>query len=442
MHMKTLVASLAVAASIVSFAADPMDSQSTVEQGKWCNDFQAALDYADANNVPLLVFRAKPGCGQCSKMEAACKQADFLAWQAERKFVMAFVYGSSKPAEFKSWMDVANKDKLTALPLMGVYWKANASGQTVLTVFTGRSGKMYSTNKSDTLQKQLMDSVDTLTDGWNPGGVTPTPTPTPTPTVDVRSEAYGAKQTLNALVTAKDSESYLGTAAISIGAIKNESVKVTVKVTLFSGKTYTAKQTLSVGKDGSASGGLTFKDPLGGMACALAYDSTAKKCSFAALGDYAIETIDGTIGGAIAAPALVFSATSDTVLLPPAGYAFVTDTNVNEPVYIQNGTKFTFAKAPTLKYVKSDGSYVLKGLDDSAKTNVSGLKLTYKSTTGQFSGSFKLYASNAASVKAGAKPKLGKYTATVKGAVINGVGYGAYTVKIGNLTYAGTCVLQ
>jgi hypothetical protein len=68
--------------------------------------------------------------------------------------------------------------------------------------------------------------------------------------------------------------------------------------------------------------------------------------------------------------------------------------------------------------------------------------LTYKTATGAFSGSFKIYASNESDVDFGKKPTLKKYTAKFSGYVVDGVGVGTVSVKIGRKTYSGTCALK
>ena len=61
-------------------------------------------------------------------------------------------------------------------------------------------------------------------------------------------------------------------------------------------------------------------------------------------------------------------------------------------------------------------------IDDSkAGANPSALKLTYTAKSGTFKGSFKVYAASGS--------KLKTTTVTVTGAMIDGKGYGAATVK-------------
>jgi len=87
------------------------------------------------------------------------------------------------------------------------------------------------------------------------------------------------------------------------------------------------------------------------------------------------------------------------------------------------------------KKFKEDGEtwYELTGLDDETKTNVSGLKISFKAKKGTFSGSFYIYASNEASTEK--KPKLKKYTVKFSGRIAGSGGSGTGTVKIGKIKY-------
>ena len=81
----------------------------------------------------------------------------------------------------------------------------------------------------------------------------------------------------------------------------------------------------------------------------------------------------------------------------------------------QNKGRWTFPKAGKLSMKKGV-------LDDSkAGENPSGLKLTFKSKDGSFSGSFKVYAEQSG--------KLKSTKVNVTGMVLNGKGYGTATIK-------------
>ena len=80
-------------------------------------------------------------------------------------------------------------------------------------------------------------------------------------------------------------------------------------------------------------------------------------------------------------------------------------------------TKWALPKADTVKFVKDEGYVIAKD-----NGNPSGLKLTYAASKGTFRGSFKVCAVTDAG-------KSKKYTATVNGVVLNGIGYGAAVIK-------------
>ena len=79
------------------------------------------------------------------------------------------------------------------------------------------------------------------------------------------------------------------------------------------------------------------------------------------------------------------------------------------------------AKAAKVAYKKGGGLSITEGKKGAGIANASGLKLTYKSKDGSFSGSFTVYALE--------NNKLKKHKATVTGVLINGIGYGTATIK-------------
>ena len=81
-----------------------------------------------------------------------------------------------------------------------------------------------------------------------------------------------------------------------------------------------------------------------------------------------------------------------------------------------SGTKWVLPKAGKVQLAKDGTVDEAKLLD-----NPSALKLTYKAKDGTFKGSFKAYAD------ANGKPKA--TTVNVAGVLVDGVGYGAATIK-------------
>ena len=444
MKLKTLVAGAAVVAWLAGFAASsPLPVTSSVKLGAWCGNFTAAKAYADENNIPMVVFWANPGCSQCEKLEAACKKAEFTDWMAARQLVMVFGYGATT-ADMKACKAFAKSGK--EYPFVAVYWKANTAGEGVLERFTGRSGKFgHGTTKSQELWEQFAGAVDNILADWKPGSVTPVdPNPEPTPDPIDLTALYGKAQSLDALVFDSDGAA-VGTATVKIGKVdaRKGTVKVSVLGTLLTGKKVSASATVSPDlADGSLLGELAFKSPVGAMNFVLEHDAETGSFRFFAQGlGYAISDAGETqVGGAFDVEELSFSAEFDELDLPE-GYDLVVDAPSGEPVSVtKNGTKLACGKAASPKYKKVDGEYELTGLDDEKKPNLTGLKLTYSASKGTFTGSFKIYASNEGEAKG--KPKLKKYTAKVSGIVIDGVGAGSVTVKVGKETFTGTCTLD
>lgn len=159
-----------------SVAAQPFsEMQDTVERGVWCSDFNAAKDYADEHNVPMLVFWANPNCTYCEALERACNKSDFKAWQAERQLVMAFGYGTSTKAD-AACKEFA-KNPSGNFPYMAVYWRSNTKGDEVLEKFSGRSGDIrHGASDVDPVQIQLMTAVDNILPDWQ---AEPDPDPEP-----------------------------------------------------------------------------------------------------------------------------------------------------------------------------------------------------------------------------------------------------------------------
>jgi len=110
----------------------------------------------------------------------------------------------------------------------------------------------------------------------------------------------------------------------------------------------------------------------------------------------------------------------------------------NEPVSM-NGIRWACAKNASMKWKKCPpcrsgvcadcgyGSWIVN--DSNGKTNVSGLKLSYNAKQGTFKGSFKVFTWS---------PNGAKYTVSVSGIVVDGVGYGTATLKKFGLSWPVT----
>ena len=225
----------------------------------------------------------------------------------------------------------------------------------------------------------------------------------------------------------------VGTVELKFGKAnaKNGAVKVSASATLLvdgKAKKVTAKA-VTLATSGALSGTLAFKAPIGEMAFALDADGTftLKNANYEMVGavkegDKSLRTV--SVGGSWTRTGSKVYVDATSASLPPGTIEKLLPGG--EPV-IANGGKWSFNKAATVKWAKDKATkeYDLVVDTDKGKTNLSGLKLTYTPKTGQFKGSFKVYALE--EVKG--KTKLKKYTAKVVGFVVDGVGVGTATIK-------------
>lgn len=253
------------------------------------------------------------------------------------------------------------------------------------------------------------------------------------------SVVYKKAQSLSGIVYTYD---LAGTATLKLGKISRVGkVKATLTMSLFDGGKASASATVTPNAFGDLVGTFNFRSKYGDvMPFALLYKAGVFELT-AENELYSVELGTVQVGGKLDTDEMMFGAEMDYEL--PEDYDYVVDAPTGEPVYVRNGTKFSFDKAPSIKYKKfsEDGWkwYELIGLDDDEKTNVNSLKLSYKSSSGVFSGSFKVYGSNEFSVDEGKKPKLKTITVKVSGVIVDGVGYG--TLKVGTKV-VGSCSLE
>ena len=234
---------------------------------------------------------------------------------------------------------------------------------------------------------------------------------------------FGKAQTVDGALYS--GEELAGTVQVKVGKInaRKQTVKVSASATLLvdgKAKKVTAKAvTLTLPLDGTLSGVLSFKAPIGDMAFAMAADGTftLKNSSYL--------MAEARIGGALKGGSSgTFSMEGFNLSVPGE---VQDDLLPYEEAFKVSGTKWQFAKAATVKWAKDrvTKEYGLVVDDTKGKTNLSGLKLTYTAKTGQFKGSFKAYALE----EKNGRTKLVKYTVNVIGFVVDGIGYGEASCK-------------
>ncbi len=237
-----------------------------------------------------------------------------------------------------------------------------------------------------------------------------------------------------------NSSNLLGVVQIKAGKkSKKGLVKFTATATLSEGgksKKVSAKA-VSINVDALAKSGadgveapLVFKAPLGGMTFLLL--PSGEFALFGAAG-FASEA---DVGGNLPGGTMVFRAAFDPLPTLDDGFAVIEEALPERvDVQVSGGKKLNAGRAAAVKYAKdkASGAVKLTGLDDPAKPNLSGLKLSYTPKSGVMKGSFKVYSSNAGSVQPGSVPKLKKHSANVVGFVLDEgegkTGRGEATVK-------------
>lgn len=130
---------LSTAIMATSVFADVPTTSSTVTPGVWCTNYEAALQYAEKNNLPVLAFWGESGCGYCKTlMNQGIDTEKFRKWQAERKPVMIWYHGKNVNSPYKEWV---RNPASGEWPYIKIYWK-KSDGSKVEIYFPGRDGRM------------------------------------------------------------------------------------------------------------------------------------------------------------------------------------------------------------------------------------------------------------------------------------------------------------
>ena len=132
----------AFALEAASYNKVEYSNSTTIVPGKWFSKFSSVLNYANENNVPMVVFWGNQGCGHCKHTEEKLgTSADFKAWMAESGIVFAYVINDHNLSGTAAQVAKLYAKSGTEYPFVGVYWKSNTKGERV-------GGKMGSTAKT------------------------------------------------------------------------------------------------------------------------------------------------------------------------------------------------------------------------------------------------------------------------------------------------------
>ena len=226
----------------------------------------------------------------------------------------------------------------------------------------------------------------------------------------------------------------VGVVELKLGKInaRKGTSRVSGAVTLLDGKRYTIKGFLAAVRAAAPLVVSLEVKKVGRLSVTIGGEQFA-----GSLGSWHVQTAN--VGGNWNSAPMVSVDVSDLSIIPGT----VLDALLpNAEKGVSSGTRWTFAKATSVKWAKpkvGETPVVLdaasgKGLlVDTTKdrTNPSGMKLTYTAKKGTFKGSFKVYALEGS----GASTKLKKYNLKVGGVVVNGVGYGSATCKRPAITW-------
>ena len=399
-RMTAFTVATCVLALTSAFAGEMATSSGPIVPGEWNSHFYAGKEYAEANNVPMLLFWANPGCGNCANMISAVSTPGFQSWMATSGLVFVFVQGTST-AE-KSDAKAFAKNSSLMFPYMSVYyptasgWKKNN--------FTGMSGYMPS-RAGRTLGDQLISSVESIvgsvggsgggssggSGGGSSGGTSGIP--------DDWRRARSVKLSID------DASGWCqGRIEVSFGRANTRTGKADVKATVelfsgkkvrFSGKVKASANPFSLKKTGYT---LTLSSSAAGVSGSLSGPA----------GNFSLNA--AVFGGAVAVNTF-------SILDPPTMQGsnpvltqFLGDVSIHS-----NGVKWNLPAGGTVKWNRVSGAF-----ESTSADNPSALKLSYKSKTGVFTGSMSVY------VQTGPQ-KAKKLKAKITGCVVNGLGYGEMT---------------
>lgn len=141
-------------------------STGAVQLGEWNQDFVKALEIADSQHIPMLVFYAGTSCGACEALQLQCISDEFVQWQKRKKLLMVFVMDSTKSqyrGKSLSFTKPADGGDV-GFPRMAVYWNRYGTvpekHSRYYACFRGISGNMLA--KSGSLVQQLIGSVEAV----------------------------------------------------------------------------------------------------------------------------------------------------------------------------------------------------------------------------------------------------------------------------------------
>ena len=407
MNIKKLALALSLTCSAVpALAAFQNVSSGPIVPGELNKNFNLGLQYAKSANIPLIVIRAKTGCGHCEKVEKSMADPNFIAWAKEKGYVIIVGIngdGDYPTAEVKAAADfIKDKDAtkvisktLTNLPLVGVYWP-KADGTAIRVAFEGPYSASVPYEKLIQMIEEALTGQSTYVGGGSSGGDKPS---SGVPAV------WETSRTIDGyLHVANDLNAFRGILEVKAGKANKKTGKAKLSATLEDtlGNKIKFPSTVVYPNQGDT---FLLKAKTGEQILIRLPAAGGFVAVYEGLVGESIE-----LGGNLADGSMSFFLQGE-----PTEYK-------GQSVYaaaLPKVVSFTVSKDKKLTFGK--GKVATKGGAIEGE-NPSGLKLTYKPATGKFSGKFNLYTWKDAE-------KLAKKSVKVTGYVINGVGYGWTTLK-------------
>ena len=402
MKMVKIAAALLAACMASSLMANLENvSSGPIVPGEWNSNYDAGKEYADANHIPLVLFWASSGCGQCKALETACNKPEFVAWRQTRQFVMIFVENDQRIYK------IARSNGL--YPTCLAYW-LKEDGTVISQTFCGRTSEMRAAGSSQV--EKFMNTLDGIfaTEG-QPVTASGTPTTTGGATATVGSE-WNRSRALQAAIFDQATGKLGGYVQMKLGRANRNSKKarVTPKLTLLDGKgrnfapmtasVDTTTSVQAVNKFGTISASITgeslsgtYTDPQG-----VVYDVK-----------------DVKLGGSVENGTYVFK--MEDYPEQCNGMPVITKYLPLNVEFTSSASKFRTGGSSSLRFSVSDNEFV-----PSNTSNPSALKLSYRAGNGFIRGSVKIYALKDPHSARG-------YAATVTGFMVGNEGTAIATLK-------------
>lgn len=369
-------------------------STGAVKPGEWNGSFTASRQYAEANQLPLFVFWSNPGCAKCNKMKTALNGDTFKNWRAAQNIVFCFNEGDGT---VKLWA----KNSSGHFPYMRFYWSAGS----VDARFSGRMGEIGASGA--TLEAQLINRLTSLMGSSavtpsKPSGGNDKPSTDNTPVI---GDEWKRARVLHGAYR-DENGNFMGLITVKCGKVNARTgiAKVSSQVTGLDGKRKSLRTlNLKVNRETVYSANGT----VGGVQVAISGSKISG--TFTPANGRGMEIVSQvSAGGSIADGKLAFTMSDEIETI--AGQEVFQE---YLPYFVTFNTvrsRWSFGAKGMLRYDRNRNEFVM-----SNEANASGLKMTYKASTGQIKGSCKVYAKRNSS-------QFRTYTATIYGLWINGSG--------------------